>query len=485
MKIGILSDIHEDGERLREVLRGDGKARGQRNRLPGRHRRFRCPPLPVPVDPRRFVLPGPVRRNCRWVVAGNHDLFAIRKLPDVNGCFPFPEDWYQLDFAERNRLGRQQVWLFEQQELPPLLTGNGPGLSPFPASLPGRGTGRGARFILACRVSRPERIPGLAPEKSLGFPVATSRLLKEQECRLGISGHLHPGGLAVAAARRFDFLPLSHLPDSPDLVQYVCPCTAGISRKNGFLVLDTAGMTLEAVAVKSGRYRIGCFPLTERRGNCASTSNVFFWTIVLPTLLTIGLFILLIFRFIIPYFEQNMLLQKKEMIRELISASVSIADTCRQQALAGKMSEAAAQAAAILQIRNIRYGTGNKDYCWITDLRPRMIQHPYRPDLNGTDLGGFRDPRASGSSWKWCAWSKTAAPATSITCGSGWTIPAASSPRSPMSAISALGLDHRHRHLHRGYPRRDRRHQETPAAGPAADLGGRWRCCSLSSSART
>ncbi|MCU0235588.1 MAG: DUF294 nucleotidyltransferase-like domain-containing protein [Acidobacteria bacterium] len=119
----------------------------------------------------------------------------------------------------------------------------------------------------------------------------------------------------------------------------------------------------------------------------------FFWTIVLPTLLTIGLFILLIFRFIIPYFELNMLLQKKEMIREVVSSSVSIAATCRQQALAGELSEAAAKAAAILQIGNIRYGAGNKDYCWITDMRPRMIRHPYRPDLNGTDLGGFRDPQ--------------------------------------------------------------------------------------------
>ena len=53
----------------------------------------------------------------------------------------------------------------------------------------------------------------------------------------------------------------------------------------------------------------------------------FLLTIVLPTLLTIGVFILLIFCFIIPYFEQNMLQQKKEMIREVISSSVSIAAT--------------------------------------------------------------------------------------------------------------------------------------------------------------
>ena len=39
-----------------------------------------------------------------------------------------------------------------------------------------------------------------------------------------------------------------------------------------------------------------------------------------------------------------------------------------------------------------------------------MIQHPYRPDLNGTDLSGFRDPTGQdGSSWKWCASSKSGA----------------------------------------------------------------------------
>jgi signal-transduction protein with cAMP-binding, CBS, and nucleotidyltransferase domain len=117
----------------------------------------------------------------------------------------------------------------------------------------------------------------------------------------------------------------------------------------------------------------------------------FFLTIILPTLLTLGLFVLLIFRFIIPYFAQNMLEQKKAMIREVVSSGISIAATCRQQALAGVISEEEARAAAILQIGNIRYGAGHKDYCWITDMQPRMIRHPYRPDLNGRDLGEFQD----------------------------------------------------------------------------------------------
>ena len=99
----------------------------------------------------------------------------------------------------------------------------------------------------------------------------------------------------------------------------------------------------------------------------------FFLTIILPTLLTIGLFILLIFRFIIPYFQQNMISQKKEMIRELISGTISIASTCLEKADSGEISEKEAMIDAIRQIGNIRYGKDNKEYCWITDSSPQMI----------------------------------------------------------------------------------------------------------------
>lgn len=118
----------------------------------------------------------------------------------------------------------------------------------------------------------------------------------------------------------------------------------------------------------------------------------FFLNIVLPTLLTIGLFIVLIFRFIIPYFEQNMLNGKKEMIRELVNVAISIASQYEEEAAAGRLTLPEAQEKAIAGIRHLRYGIGNKDYCWITDLLPRMIMHPYRSDLDGEDLSGFRDP---------------------------------------------------------------------------------------------
>ena len=40
----------------------------------------------------------------------------------------------------------------------------------------------------------------------------------------------------------------------------------------------------------------------------------------------------------------------------------------------------------------LRYGPENKDYFWINDMHPRMIIHPYKPQLNGKDLSASKDP---------------------------------------------------------------------------------------------
>ncbi len=148
-------------------------------------------------------------------------------------------------------------------------------------------------------------------------------------------------------------------------------------------------MTVEAVRINhihSGRNRFmnGSFRSVNLRQ--------FLVNIILPTLLTIGLFIVLIFSFVIPYFEENMLDGKKEMLRELVDVAMGIASGKHKEAAAGAITDEAAKAGAIAAIEHLRYGMDGKDYFWITDFKPAMIMHPYRPDLNGKDLSDFRDP---------------------------------------------------------------------------------------------
>lgn len=115
--------------------------------------------------------------------------------------------------------------------------------------------------------------------------------------------------------------------------------------------------------------------------------------IVLPTVLAIALFIISIFVVIIPNFEMGLMDQKKEMIRELTNSAWSILAEFDQENKQDSMGLHEAQQAAIERIKNLRYGEEAKDYFWITDMYPRMIMHPYRPEMNGEDLTTYRDPK--------------------------------------------------------------------------------------------
>ncbi len=118
----------------------------------------------------------------------------------------------------------------------------------------------------------------------------------------------------------------------------------------------------------------------------------FILNILLPTFLAISLFVISIFVIIIPTFENNILDRKREMIRELTNSALSILVKIESEEKQGKFSKEEAQEIAKSRIGNLRYGEENKDYFWITDMHPKMIIHPYRTDLNGTDVSNFQDP---------------------------------------------------------------------------------------------
>ncbi|MBN1251593.1 MAG: cache domain-containing protein [Bacteroidales bacterium] len=118
----------------------------------------------------------------------------------------------------------------------------------------------------------------------------------------------------------------------------------------------------------------------------------FILNIILPAVLTIIFFITALFAGVIPYFEENMLESKREMIQELTNSAWSLLDEFDKQVADSVISKSEAQNQAVLIIKNLRYGHEMKDYFWITDMQPKMIMHPYRPDLDGTELSEYADP---------------------------------------------------------------------------------------------
>ena len=117
-----------------------------------------------------------------------------------------------------------------------------------------------------------------------------------------------------------------------------------------------------------------------------------FLRMLMPVILSMVLFITMVFFYILPSLENALIDKKRETIHELVEITHNTLAQLKNKADQGIISEAEAKDLAIDYIKNFRYGPESKDYFWINDMEPRMIMHPYRSDLDGTNIANFTDP---------------------------------------------------------------------------------------------
>jgi methyl-accepting chemotaxis protein len=89
--------------------------------------------------------------------------------------------------------------------------------------------------------------------------------------------------------------------------------------------------------------------------------------------------------------EREMLLQeRKDAVRQTTEVAHGLMAHYHGQAVQGQISMDEAKQRALQAIKALRY-SGN-EYFWINDMHPRMVMHPFRPELDGTDLTENKDP---------------------------------------------------------------------------------------------
>jgi hypothetical protein len=116
MKIGIITDIHENADLLKEALRLAEKNKCDEivclgdivgfDRRFYRHNKNRSAKACIDL----------IRSNCRWVAAGNHDLFAAGRLPAYSNGFVYPGNWFELDPEDRIAASRGKVWSYNSDD---------------------------------------------------------------------------------------------------------------------------------------------------------------------------------------------------------------------------------------------------------------------------------------------------------------------------------------------------------------------------------
>ena len=141
--------------------------------------------------------------------------------------------------------------------------------------------------------------------------------------------------------------------------------------------------------------RVGKFAMTKPNvSKLVAKSSVLSASlrVIIPVGLTVALFILSVFFLFIPSIEKQMIAQKREMIRHLTDSCWSLLNVYHDRVKDGELSLEDAQARVIENLRGLRYGPEGKDYFWLNDMAAGMVMHPYRRDLEGTDMSDYADP---------------------------------------------------------------------------------------------
>ncbi len=107
------------------------------------------------------------------------------------------------------------------------------------------------------------------------------------------------------------------------------------------------------------------------------------------TLLISGILVIVVGLYIL---NRSVYEEKEIQTTELVRVGLSTLEYFHEMEQSGALSREEAEEMAAEAIRNIRFGERGEDYFWIQDHEPRVIMHPFSPDLEGQNVSSIEDP---------------------------------------------------------------------------------------------
>ncbi|MBE0644352.1 MAG: metallophosphoesterase family protein [Bacteroidetes bacterium] len=245
MKIGLVSDIHEDYASLCAASAALEKAQCDRLVCLGDIVGFSFPFQQSVGRRNADACIAFVRNECVAAVAGNHDLYALRRIPRFTAGFQYGEDWYDLDESTRRGRAADILWRYEDFDIPQQLSA---GSVEYLAALPEFHV---AHFDELTIFFSHFRYPDLS-----GSVVGSLRsdhlhehfhFVRDQNCDLSFSGHGHPEGFAKAENGRLEFNGFGAHSIHRGPHWMVCPAVARTGRASGVMTFDTSTFLLEVI----------------------------------------------------------------------------------------------------------------------------------------------------------------------------------------------------------------------------------------------
>ena len=117
--------------------------------------------------------------------------------------------------------------------------------------------------------------------------------------------------------------------------------------------------------------------------------NLFGQTILVVSLALLPL-ILVITALVLPTLKAKIRADRENATRVAVESVFGILRDYDGRVGRGELPLDQAKTQAANVIKGLRYG--HDEYFWINDLSPRMVMHPFKPELDGKDLSQIKDP---------------------------------------------------------------------------------------------
>ncbi len=131
--------------------------------------------------------------------------------------------------------------------------------------------------------------------------------------------------------------------------------------------------------------------------------------------------------------KSTLLEQKQIQTRHQVETAHALIQHFYDLSQTHQLSDQDAKKAAMAAVKALRYD--GDDYFWINDMTPVMVMHPIKPDLDGKDLSGIKDPNGK---LLFMAFIKTVQQQGSGFVGYYWPKPGAKDPVEKLSYVKGF-----------------------------------------------
>lgn len=253
MKLGFISDIHEDIQSLEKAFRILSEESCESILCLGDIVGFTLPFYRYISSRNANECIRLVKENCALSVIGNHDLYAIKKIPEYKAGFNYDDNWYQLDYEKRAKKARNRIWLYEDNEIKSNLNDSS---KEFLYNLNEVDFFDTGDFKLMISHFCYPDFSG----SSIFFPAEAFHLknhfnfMKNKNSIISLSGHGHPDGAILVDENEIRLLKFGNYNLSDGIIWLVVPCIARTTRENGVLILDTATKEFKVISLSKSEF---------------------------------------------------------------------------------------------------------------------------------------------------------------------------------------------------------------------------------------